>query len=345
MGQIKFELAEVIGVNNSYEFIEPNSGSAGNADQLFSIQVQTVNRYDIKRDIRTAKPMNLNYLQIPTIGEHVLIFRAYNQETTLLNTGIQWYYFQPYAIQSKINSNIVPGISYRNAINTTDTEKVVTGRYFKLASVSSLQPYEGDILYQGRWGNTIRLGSTIQYSDLMLAPNWTSDNAGDPIIIISNGKKTTKSFTVEDIQMDESSLYLTSKQRINKLATNRTISSNISSISNFNKSQLIGVADRIILKSKTDSIIIDAKDKMELNAEKIYIGSTTNKEPMLHSTAVVKLLQKLIAIVKIGFADSSGVVCTPLYDSLPDADIEKLMKELTNENIMIDAYKSNNINT
>jgi hypothetical protein len=76
-----------------------------------------------KKDIRTARPSISMYLQIPLIGEHVLIFNAYNQETTLTNTGIQWYYFKPYAIQSNINANLVPGISYREII-TSDAESI-----------------------------------------------------------------------------------------------------------------------------------------------------------------------------------------------------------------------------
>ena len=60
---------------------------------------------------------------------------------------------------------------------------------------------------------------------------------------------------------------------------------------------------------------------------------------MLHSTAVVSLLQKIVSIIKIGFADSSGVVCTPLYDALADA--EQLFQELTNDNIFKEKSKVN----
>ena len=64
---IKFELAEVIGINGTLQYIEPNQTQTGNVDQLFSIQVQTVNRYTRKRDIRSARPANMNELQIPLI--------------------------------------------------------------------------------------------------------------------------------------------------------------------------------------------------------------------------------------------------------------------------------------
>ena len=65
--QVKLELAEVIGINGTLNYIESSTTQAGNADQLFSIQVQTVNRYTSKKDIRTARPINMNVLQIPLI--------------------------------------------------------------------------------------------------------------------------------------------------------------------------------------------------------------------------------------------------------------------------------------
>jgi hypothetical protein len=337
-GLVKFELAEVIGINGTLEYIEPNDTRNGNSSQLFSIQVQTVNRFTRKRDIRTARPFNINNVQIPLLGEHVLIFRAYNQETTLTNTGIQWYYFQPYSIQSDINTNIVPGISYRDAITTNDIENILPKSEF-LKSVSSLQPYQGDMIYQGRWGNTIRLGSTANYSGNMLRPNWKGDIVGDPIIIISNGQKpkTDKSFDVEDIQTDPASIYLTSTQQLPNFTLNNELYQAISP-SEYSKSQLIGTADRITLKSKSDHIILDSQTGIEINSPKIYLGSSKNKEPLLHTEAVVELLQKLIDVCNIGFVDAGGKISTPIYQGLADASL--LLKRIKNYNVMVDKYKA-----
>jgi hypothetical protein len=286
-----------------------------------------------------VKPVDINSKKIPLLGEHVLIFRGYANTSNVNQLLPEWYYLSIISTLNDVNINAIPGLS------KTGNTNVAPGKTFKEKIISPLLPYEGDIITEGRWGNSIRFGSSFDTSKVNTQPNYRGD-IGSPIILMSNSiKNQSTGSIVENVQTDASSFYLTSKQQIVNLTTNRPITQNISSVSNFNNSQLIGVADRIVLKSKTDSIIIDAKDKMELNAETIYIGSSTNKEPLLHSTAVVKLLQKLIALVKIGFADSSGVICTPLYDSLPEADVEKLMKELTNDNILVDAYKQNTINT
>ena len=335
---IKFELAEVIGINGTLQYIESDQTQTGNSDQLFSIQVQTVNRYSRKRDIRTVRPANINELQIPLIGEHVLIFKAYNQETTLTNTGIQWYYLKPYTIQSNINANLVPGISYRDIITESEAQSIKSGIDFTTASISPIQPYEGDILYQGRWGNTIRLGSTVKNVASLVSPTWQGDNDIDPIIIISNGQKNlpNKKFVVENIQEDPASIYLTTSQRIPSFKLNNTLNQ-ASSESDYNLPQLIATADRITLKAKTDHVILDSQTGIEINSPKIYLGSSENKEPMLHTDAVVNILQKIIDTIQIGFVDEGGKISTPIYNGLQDAS--SLLKEIKNYNIMVDKYK------
>lgn len=335
---IKFELAEVIGINGTLQYIEPDQNQSGNVDQLFSIQVQTVNRYTKKRDIRTVRPANMNDLQIPLIGEHVLIFRAYNQQTTLTNTGIQWYYLKPYAIQSNVNANLVPGISYRDIITETEAQSIKSGIDFTTASISPIQPYEGDVIYQGRWGNTIRLGSTIKNSTSLVAPSWQGESDVDPIIIISNGQRNleNKKFVVENIQEDPASIYLTTSQKIPSFKLNNNLS-NASSESEYNKPQIVASADRITLRAKTDHVILDSQTGIEINSPKIFLGSSENKEPLLHTEAVVQLLQKLIDTIQIGFTDAGGKISTPIYNGLQDASI--LLKQIKNFNIMVDKYK------
>ena len=124
---VLFLIGEVVtGYDNTLKHIE--TGPDATTDKLFTIQVRTVNRYTKQTDIYTCRPFNLNIKQIPLIGEHVLIFRAYNQETTLDTTNIEWYYLQPYSIQSSINANIVPGISYGTNISEEQARSIKIGR-------------------------------------------------------------------------------------------------------------------------------------------------------------------------------------------------------------------------
>ena len=335
---VLFHVAEVIESNsNTYKYI--GDGPDKTSDKLFTITVQIVNRVTKEYESYACKPFNMNIKQIPLIGEHVLIFKAYNQETTLTKTGIEWYYFSPYSIQSSINSNLLPGISY-NTISEADAQKIKPGVNFEAKSISPLQPYEGDLMIEGRWGNTLRFGSTTKNETGLINSSWhgAASTIGDPIIILSNGQinKPNKQFVVENIQTDNASIYLTSTQKIKQFKLNNKLKIG-SSESAFSKPQLIGAADRIILTAKTDIVAIDSQKGIELHAPKINIGISDEKEPLLHSTATIELLKKLIQICQIGFVDSNGSVSTPIYNALSDSG--RLLSEIANYNIMIDKYK------
>jgi len=340
---ISFYIAEVVSAAGleTYTLQNQKSNNDG-SNHVYEISVKLVSPEPDNPPISPVRPADFNIKKLPLVGEQVLIFRGYQENSNVGGLEPCWYYLSNIAISSEININSITGLSKPGT-----AEPSPPGRTFKEKTIAPLQAYEGDVLIEGRWGNSIRFGSSIDTSKAKVdkLPNFLGE-PGQPIILLSTRNKTTTDFTTEDIETDYASLYLTSKQRINNLKTNNPVN-NDKSVSSFSDSQLIGVADRIVLKSKTDSVIVDAKQSIEINAPTIYLGSSdkSNKEAMLHSTAVVKLLQKLVALVKIGFADSSGVVCTPLYDSLPDVDLENLFKQLTNDNIQVDAYKTNSLNT
>ena len=347
---ISFYIAEVLSVANAETYTTKLQRGANTDDPVQLHHIYEINCKNISPDpysptFNNVKPADINTKKIPVVGEQVLIFQGYREDSNLADTdqsnGLQpaWYYLTTIAITQNINSNILTGLSKSGLTNSKP------GNTFKDKSISILQAYEGDVITEGRFGNSIRFGSSIDTKSAVVdaLPNYLGES-GAPIILLSNRKTYDTKFVTEDIEQDASSLYLTSTQRINNLTTSNPVASNIA-VSKFSTSQLIGVADRIILKSKIDSIILDGKNAVEINAPTVYIGSSdrSDKEGMLHSTAVVSLLQKIVSMIKIGFADSSGVICTPLYDALTNA--ETLFEELTNDNILIDKYQKNNYNT
>ena len=116
------------------------------------------------------------------------------------------------------------------------------GKYFReQLNIKSLLHYEGDTILEGRFGNSIRFGATARHESIpkkdkhnkdakgFTAVNEWSKGAkgdiGDPITIIRNGQRVSwpeeelgkKGWiqTLEDINFDPSSIYLTSNQKIN----------------------------------------------------------------------------------------------------------------------------------
>ena len=124
-----------------------------------------------------------------------------------------------------INSNIPPSqqkdylqIEAGSVRRITDNSSEINlGNTFKERSnIHPLQPYEGDYIIEGRWGNSFRFGSTVSGS----SNDWSiSGTNGDPITILRNGQSPTSSIKgwvpiTEDINNDLSSIYLTSTQKL-----------------------------------------------------------------------------------------------------------------------------------
>lgn len=333
LNNLQLCVAEVLGIEKSNTYKNTDSTK----DFLFTVTAR------IDGPVWTpeiqAKPINTSIKKIPLIGELILVFKLNSRLDNVLNPE-QWFYISTVDLNSEINHNSLPGYTK----NGTNSGEEVIGNTIDEKSISLLQPYEGDILVEGRWGNSIRLGSTIKSSNDIYTINpelWKGDTIGDPITIISNGRKnkTEKDFIIESPETCASSIYLTTTQRITKLKLNNQLRIGESE-SAFAGSQLIGFADRIVLKAKKDIIVLDSKTGIELNSPLIKMGTRSAKEPLLHSTAVAKLLNTVIQVVRIGFKDSSGRICTPIDKSLLSVDVSQAEQQLLNTNIWIDKHKN-----
>ena len=95
--------------------------------------------------------------------------------------------------------------------------EVSLGEYFKEnINLKPLLPFEGDTIVEGRFGNSIRFGSTTKEAKDKTAYS-TTGNTGDPITIFRNGQHIEEDdngweHTIENINKDHSSIYLTSNQ-------------------------------------------------------------------------------------------------------------------------------------
>jgi len=305
---VTFKFAEVV---NTYE--DTYKYSTENIDNLFKIDVQTYG--ELESRILSARPANPNIKQIPLIGEHVIIFSALKEDSTDSKKRVQWYYLPAYSIQSALNNNALPGIA-RLRGDQEDPSQVYDqplGESFNEKRVSPLQPYEGDLLIEGRFSNSIRLGSTVS-TNYTISPTWTGDQNGDPIIVISNGHqdKSNKQFTIESLDNDQASIYLTSTQKINTLSLSKGLTKS-RSLTDFNTSQLIGDANRIILRAKSDSIILDTPNRITLNTPDLRIGSESANHPLVKGDELKTILADLINVIVAGVVYTpAGIVSTPL---------------------------------
>ena len=337
--RIEWDVAEVIEYDYTYSYI-PNDQRNSTVDKLFQLKVRSCSTY-FNDKLIYAKPSNINMKQIPLVGEFVLIYKTFNQQATTDRWREGWYYVASIDIQSSINHNMLPGLSDGARQETIDETK--PGKTFNQKAVSPLQPYEGDFLLEGRWGNSIRFGNTIStsYPDgyYYKAPTWFTPGGqntndilqSDPIITISNGRnnKQGREFVVEDLENDASSLYLTSTQYLDTLTLSKDLTVHNNS---FVGSQFVGVADRIILRAKRDVAIIDSEEGIVLNTpNEIYIGGEDASEPLSHGLVLQRILQLMVQAIGAGATGPGGAPCVTnasallgqISDLLPDLNSTK----------------------
>jgi hypothetical protein len=265
-----------------------------------------------------ARPLFPNFKNYPVVNEIVVAFFLPNQN---INDGIEsknYYYLPPISIWNAPNLNAIPdtltsgvktvqssqrksyeAIEEGQVIKSTNEQveynynsPLIGGSFEPKSNIRPLLSFAGDVIIEGRFGNSIRFGSTTK-SRITFDPNelnttagtnvnkeffsrndWSSQgNNGDPILILRNGNINTTEPgyvpMIEDINQDPSSIYLTSTQTI-PLITNfnsyPSITNEPRSISSYSSSQAIISSERVILNASKDNIIIDSNQNISLSS-------------------------------------------------------------------------------
>jgi hypothetical protein len=281
--QTTFYIGEVISYANSYEYNESN------VNAQFAINVAV--KIDGKRlDISQAIPASIHVKQLPIIGEMVIVLPGYSVESAYQNDKLttQWYYISGIGAQSNVNNNINPVFS----------KSFVPDNKFIDTPVNFIQPYLGDVIVEGRWGNSIRLSHTPVSTKTQ--PIWNSVIKSDPVIVISNSKpiSETNGFRTEQLG-NSSTLILTSTQKVPTLLFGNNQQPNslskYKSESTYDKPQLLGTADRVVIKANTDIVAIDSPTAIVLNTTgEVKIGSDTASSEMVHGDVLIQILQKIL---------------------------------------------------
>ncbi len=160
-----------------------------------------------------ARPLYRNISYYPVANE--LVYIVFAPTATYNETQQQFrYYLPPINVQKSPTSNALPNLLYG------ENDEFYQGQYFEeQQNIRPLRPYEGDIIFEGRFGNSIRLGSTIDNSKTPHPNPWSNEEQkGNPITIIRNGQSEEQEDVfkpiIEDINNDNTSIYLCSNQQI-----------------------------------------------------------------------------------------------------------------------------------
>lgn len=253
-------------------------------------------------DVIRARALDANIKKIPIQGEIILVTKAPSPYASAAALSQEYYYTNPISIQSSVHHNGLPGLrdmakiftpqntekreNSQDGIGNTvkqrlDTGKIIDPNFPERYDVYPIQPYSGDILFEGRWGQSIRFGSTVdERRTYPQAPSWKKGlgETGNPITIISNGTNPKNlpfnEFILENIDKDDSSIWMTSAQYVKFTpASKYTPSIEDKSINLFMKNEYGGNAviiasDRIVFNARSQEIIGFSKEGIGFSSEK-----------------------------------------------------------------------------
>jgi hypothetical protein len=240
------------------------------------------------------------------------------------NTDTVYYYFPPIGIWNHPHHNAYPTTANYSELQEAQSNDYdfVNGAYVRRidddptginlnftkyanpsqdtfvekADVHPLLPFNGDIIYEGRWGNSLRFGSTISTptnTQLLINNNWSiTGSNGDPITILRNGQPSNATDEgwipiTENLSTDLSSVYLTSYQKIPFSIANENFVSYTTpptTPSQYTHPQVILNSDRVVINAKNDSVLISGQNS---------VGLSSNGSINLESTSEINIASKL----------------------------------------------------
>jgi len=268
---LKFEPAEVLEVYT--DTLDESLIGAVKARFDVTQQNQTLDKSNI------FYPLDSNVLQVPVQGEEILGCEF----------GGKYFYMSKLNKSNSATNDSNFGVSALNVGDPYEDFEFSYGKYFNPPSrVRKLYMREGDTIIQGRFGNSIRLGSNQFQSGSLDKRNLTeSPNVKIVAGGFTNGPIYNESL-VSDISSEvtseeKSSVYLTTDEYVpyEDVGVKSTFDNNPT----YFKPQVIIQSDRIVFNSKgddggigiysRDNVEIKSADKVEIDSPTIDIGSNS----------------------------------------------------------------------
>jgi len=161
-----------------------------------------------------AKPLFNNISKYPILEEIVMILNAPSYGLNDDPQSKTFYYLTTVGLWNSIHHNAFPDIATYGGgdLNFGQT-------FIEKENIRSLLPEEGDVLFEGRWGNSIRFSSTTKQKTIN-NPWSSTGEVGMPITIIRNNQSNLDINpdpwvpVYEDPNNDGSSIYLCAGQDI-----------------------------------------------------------------------------------------------------------------------------------
>jgi len=330
----------------------PQYSKYGEVESLNGVFYKDINDSTLETGREEALPFAYSYdcnlVKVPLVGEIVKI-----KKEPVRTIGGSGYSYGDYYV-SVINIWNTP---HHNSLPDTkeDIQELEFGdNVVEQSTITGLQPFTGDILIEGR------LGQSLRFSGFKHPLNTLTDdsNNGKPFAILKVGQNPSfnelTKYT-ENINKDLSSIYITSDHSI---PVNTSITKQDTFLkedkpellNTFKGNQIILDSGRIVLHSKSDSILlnslnsitlgsstlnIDSQDYISIDAPSIFIGAKA-EQPAVLGNSNEEFLRKLLGLLDTigkGFnacitpANTSGVL--PGLGDYVSLEVTALINKLT----------------
>ena len=362
-------LAVILSSDEYEEVFNTEGGYATLGGIKFEFTDNSINTVELDKAL-FALPYFSNHKTIPQKNEIVSIIALPNPGSSTSKIDFNYYYFPSVNTWNSPHVNAVPDEALSNqGVPTTlqkDYKDVETGSpriltekptvlefdngFIERSTVRNIPYFPGDNVLEGSFGNHIRLGSTNSRTSL---PNtWSSTGMnGDPIITIQNGQYPTDEKPwiplSEDINLDDSSIYLTSTQKINintpvylnnsyyeggapedpKQFTQPQVILNSNRIGLFSRDSIIASSPKVHITGET--VNMDMTGPFTVYASRVNLGSGNPEDlqPALKGDTTEKLLKDILEVLTaLTKACSTATTGTVPIASLQKFAVENLAK-------------------
>ena len=241
-----------------------------------------------KVDPGIVRPLMPYITAVPVVGEDVVVVQY----------GSKYYYISILNTKSSVNENSIPGMA-----GGYDADAKY-GNYFQKQNTKLIELKEGSTLYEGRFGQSIHFDHSIVTAE-------DESTSMSPVIKIrANHDITSGRFVVEDINEDDSSIYLISNGLRNRASRGGSV-----------KFKMAGeeqgeevVGKKVLINSNgifingTDNVKINGLNsiklkttRMDINSDEVNIGGSEG-QPVVLGNELVSVIKDLISAVgKLAF--------------------------------------------
>ena len=306
-----------------------------------------------------AKPLFPQLKNYPLVNELVVLLKLPTTGDSQATGTYEYYYLNSIGIWNHPEQNGIPDI-YSNNTSTSPSQNKSNssielgntqqpsdqtfeldlngrsgGSFIENGNIHPVLAFAGDNIFEGRFSNSLRLGSTSP-SLGSVQNNWSATGlSGSPITILRNGQPTSTSPPgwlpiTEDINTDLSSLYLTSTQQIpinvavagsstgggSSAPFSSIVSNTPISPQSYTSQQAIINSGRLLFNSNVDNILMSSQKSIVLESvEDLGIRSQNSNLNLLAPKGIVSL-GKLNAKESVVLGDSFITQFSNLLDNL-----------------------------